>query len=117
MYHTILPNKEQETENMENKKGRMEKMENKRQYLVYLKDEECAWAEFLSAYDLFNKMNWSDCSGIRVTGLWLADPEDPAKGPVPCIFNGKWHNSEFPLKMTIVKKDGTVLDEGYGTDH
>ena len=83
-------------------------------YLVYLSyDGERPDPNVMTAMEVFNLMDMSDCSGARIVSLFLLEPPND---PVPCAFLGKWCCDD-PLCMKIVGPDGDVLDEGYGTDH
>ena len=81
-------------------------------YLVRLVDDDNSWFEILTDREIFNIMDMSDCTGISVT-VWKLVEE-----PIPCIFNGTWHDASDPLKMVIRNAEtNEIYAVGYGTDH
>ena len=81
-------------------------------YLVKLTDDDTTWYDIKTDAEIFAIMDMSDCTGISVT-VWKLEEE-----PVPCVFNGVWHDASDPLKMVIRNaKTDEIYSVGYGTDH
>lgn len=88
------------------------------QYLVFINNrmDDESFVKLLSAYQVFDRMDMSDCSDEEIAEIYLVRPGKKRK-LVKCNFNGTWHNFKEPLLMTITDKKGRVLEYDYGTDH
>lgn len=90
-------------------------------YLVSYKDNDGELMEPVieTARPIFNTMDMSDCSGIRIARLWHIDGINLTE----CVFYDTWHNPKDPLRMEIrvmcpaTPEQYEPLDVGYGTDH
>ena len=84
-----------------------------RYYVVY-KIEDEYYPHIESAMEIFNKMDMSDCYDISVERICLINNSKL----IPCRFRNTWHDPREPLRMQIEnKRNGTVYNIGYGSDH
>ena len=80
--------------------------------VVATDDSDEEWAKVMSARQIFELMDMSDCYGIQID-VWKINGWGQAL--TECVFYGCWHDPKDPLKMRIF---GDGVDEiGYGTDH
>ena len=92
-------------------------------YLVFIRsphiaDEEdpCeVFCETMTARQIFNRMDMSDCSDETIEKIYLLKPENKRK-LVKAEFHNTWHVWKDPLRMSITVR-GKEIDHGYGTDH
>lgn len=87
---------------------------NHKYVVIYEIEGEICDPEVVTASQIFDKMDLSDCYDISVKRLLLAD----GAKLIGCRFRGTWHNGKDPLKMQIENViTGEVYDVGYGSDH
>lgn len=70
------------------------------------------WSKIMTAPEIFNMMDMSDCYGIDIC-VWKINSYSEALSE--CSFLGCWHDFKDPLKMEIIWDGGREV--GYGTDH
>ena len=84
-------------------------------YLVFYRMEDIPLEPVLeTAAQIFNKMDMDDCYPISIWKLYSMDASGDLR---ECSFNGTWHESKDPLKMTITDEYGRILEAGWGSDH
>ena len=71
------------------------------------------WSKIMTADEIFQMMDMSDCYEISID-LWKINGHGEAL--TECCFLGTWSNLKEPLRMEIRSEFG-VEAVGYGTDH
>ena len=90
----------------------MENVEKKYFVQMMFSDRTTAPA-LMAATEIINAVDMSDCSEIELQA-W-----EPGKfGELTKLkILGCWHNPSDPLYIMVVRPDGTIAFDGYGTDH
>lgn len=83
-------------------------------YLVKCLSDGDSWFKVMSANEIFDMMDMSDCYDIEIHIFRIGDFYEPIE---PCTFHGAWSDLDDPLKMWITDCEGEILSVGYGTDH
>ena len=87
---------------------------NHKYMVIYECEGEIYEPKIVTASQIFNEMDMSDCYDISVRRLTLVDGAELFE----CHFHGKWHDAKDPLKMKIDNAaTGEVYDIGYGFHH
>lgn len=99
-------------------------MRKKNEYLVFIRsphmvDDEDGCEVFhslMTAAELFDRMDMSDCTDEEIVELYLVRDWSEKHRLLPAEFHGCWHDWSDPLKMTI-EVEGIIAETGRGTDH
>ena len=91
-------------------------MRERNQYLVFIDNRDEEFSMVMDAYDIFHRMDMSDCTDERITAIYRLRPNMKRKLQ-RVEFYGVWHDFKDPLLMEIKDGKGRTLDYDLGTDH
>lgn len=82
-------------------------------YLVNGITEDTEWSKIMTAAEIFDLMDMSDCYQVDID-IWKINGYGEAL--TECGFIGKWMFKGDPQRMEIRAMDGAI-EVGYGTEH
>lgn len=83
-------------------------------FLVVTKDEGEVYASMWTAKEILDYLGMTDC--FEYDEIHVYDVREIGK--VEELFlHGTWHDADKPLYMKVTRHDGTIVFDGFGTDH
>lgn len=83
-------------------------------FLVVTKDEGEVYASMWTAGRILDYLDMTDC--FEYDEIHVYDVREIGK--VEELFlHGTWHDIDQPLYMKVTRRDGTIVFDGFGTDH
>ena len=83
-------------------------------FLVVTKDEGEVYASMWTAERVLDYLGMTDC--FEYDEIHVYDVREIGK--VEELFlHGTWHDMDQPLYMKVTRHDGTIVFDGFGTDH
>lgn len=82
-------------------------------FLVVITDESGESPRLMTAYEILNWLDMWDCYPECGIAVWRVSGDETTR----LNLYGAWHNPDEPLYMKGCLPDGTVVFDGYGTDH
>lgn len=84
-------------------------------YLVQISMDDTVGVSLMSASEIINHVDMSDCYPPDFE-MKVYEVYDFGK-VIPLEIHGCWHDFDDPLHIEVTREDGTVVFDGYGTDH
>ena len=86
-----------------------------KQYLVWSKyDDDSTSVSLQSSVRIIDTIDCLDF--LPIVDMKVYDVTDTGD-LVPLVVHGCWHKHRDPLYIAVTREDGSVVFDGYGTDH
>lgn len=85
-----------------------------KEYLVQFHYGECVHATMMTEREVIDRIDARDYTDELFD---VYDVETEAGTVEKLEVYGAWHNPKDPLYIKVTRSDGTIVFDGYGTDH
>ena len=87
---------------------------NVKEYLVQFHYSKCVHATMMTEREVIDRIDARDYTDEL---FYVYDVETEAGTVEKLEVHGAWHNPKDPLYIKVTRSDGTIVFDGYGTDH